>query len=235
MLKVAICDDDLEFLDGVAGKIISAFEKQGYSDVKCFTYESGNAIRNKYIEDKIDVVFMDIECAGESGFNIAKDLYVLDRNLAIVYMTNHSHYITKAFVCRPLGFVCKDNLEEELKFPILNVKEYLESRKKKIVLYDGKTPIELELAGIKLIEIFGHLMEITHNNKKIRIYGSLTRYEKDLEENGFIKISRSIIINTKYVKDMNAQEVILCDGENYKISRERAKKAHSIWLASKVQ
>lgn len=236
MLKVAICDDDLMFANEVIELIKNAFEQQGFSEVKCIAYDSGDAIRLNYIGDEIDIVFMDIECGNESGFDIAKDLYTIDNDLAIIYMTNHPHYITKAFVCRPLGFVCKSDLAEDLAIPIINATEFIERKKQKIVIYDRKVPIEFIIGRIKAIEIFDHVMEIVYNNnERIRVYSSLGKYEKELENRGFIKISRSVVVNSKYIKKIEQQELVLCDGEKYQVSRERSRYINKHWLAKKVR
>ena len=63
MIKVAICDDEKEYIDKIS-KIVSDIE-----DVKIYTYDSGYKILN--ILEEFDIFILDIEMPGISGMNLA--------------------------------------------------------------------------------------------------------------------------------------------------------------------
>ncbi len=57
---------------------------------------------------------MDIEFGNDIGFDVAKELQLIDSKLLIVYMTNYDHYVYQSFVCRPMGFIRKSNMEQDV-------------------------------------------------------------------------------------------------------------------------
>ena len=66
------------------------------------------------VRNNENIIFMDIEFGDTIGFQVARRLSMQDSQLAVVYMTNYEHYITEAFVCRPLGFIRKSHAEDDL-------------------------------------------------------------------------------------------------------------------------
>lgn len=100
-VRFAICDDDKVYAEKMKALILQTFHLP--QPVECVIYLNQEQILKCYREDKIDIVFMDIEFGDTIGFQVARRLSMQDSQLAVVYMTNYEHYITEAFVCRPLG------------------------------------------------------------------------------------------------------------------------------------
>lgn len=93
--------------------------------VECVIYLNQEQILKCYREDKIDIVFMDIEFGDTIGFQVARRLSRQDSQLAVVYMTNYEHYITEAFVCRPLGFIRKSHAEDDLQIAGQEIRHFI--------------------------------------------------------------------------------------------------------------
>ena len=55
--------------------------------VECVIYLNQEQILKYYREDKIDIIFMDIEFGDVIGFQVARRLSMQDSQLAVVYMT----------------------------------------------------------------------------------------------------------------------------------------------------
>ena len=104
-VRFAICDDDKTYAEKMKALILQTFQLP--QPVECVIYLNQEQILKYYREDKIDIVFMDIEFGDVIGFQVARRLSMQDSQLTVVYMTNYEHYITEAFVCRPLGFIRK--------------------------------------------------------------------------------------------------------------------------------
>ena len=114
MIRLAICDDDNENMSYMKEKINEAFIKSGYNDEIIYNlFNTGEELVNAHIANELDIVFMDIELENKSiGFDVARILCRQNKNIAIIYMSNHDHYVTKSFVCRPLGFIRKKYASE---------------------------------------------------------------------------------------------------------------------------
>lgn len=230
MIRFAICDDDVSYMNSITEIIQNSFNrcKRFDEQVECFLYKSGDELLKNYIKDSIDVVFMDIKCGDRLGFDIAKELVKITPNAGIVYMTNYSSYITQAFVCRPLGFISKNSIISDIDYTMTNVIDYLDEIKRIIVFRDGVKELKINANDIKCINVFNHRLYINLIDRDINIYGQLSDYEKVLLEYGFLKISRGVIVNAKYITNINGCDLYMSD-EKYRISREKAKDIYTAW------
>lgn len=225
MVRFAICDDDIQYIKRITQVIESAYEELKTLDeaCECILYSSGDALIKNFIRDEIDIFFLDIECGELSGFDIAKELLQRKKDLGIVYITNYPHYISSAFVCRPLGFIRKSAIEDDIKMPMINIIEFLEDKKQKVVFEGNKGNLTIYVTDILAVEAFEHELKITLIERVAECKGPLSKYEKLLEKYGFIKISRSILVNKKYITRIDANQIRLYDKIEYTISRRRVK------------
>lgn len=226
MIRFAICDDNYRYMQR-AGEIICAkFDELKTFDEECtcIFYRSGKELFENFEQDKIDIYFLDIECGEENGFDIARGLKKLNKNTAVVYITNYRHYIVDAFICRPLGFICKDTIDHDLCITMTNIIEYWEEKKSIIIFNIGKNKYTIEAYNIISVKACNHrvILNLT-DDKEVSIQGPLSGYEKKLKERGFIQISRGVLINKKFVSDVSHGKVTLSTGKIFTVSRRRIK------------
>ncbi|MGN0316898.1 MAG: response regulator [Lachnospira sp.] len=140
MVRFGICDDDIKYIESVESIICESFKQQDIfqEECQCILYSSGKELIERFIQDEIDIFFIDIECGEMSGFDIARQMIQKKRNLGIVYITNHMHYISDAFVCRPLGFICKDNFREDLRIALISIVDFLKETHQILTFYKGR-------------------------------------------------------------------------------------------------
>ena len=231
MIRFGICDDDREYAYSIKDIICQAFNKFKTfdDDAECIYYNSGKELLEKFEQDNIDIFFMDIECGEDSGFDIARELVKRTKDLGIVYITNHKHYISNAFVCRPLGFICKSNVQDDIIMPMMNIVEFLEDKKKTITFKDIKSDIQLKISDIIIVEVFNHKIQITLKDKIVECQGQLSKYEPSLMKYGFIKISRGILVNIEHITDIKGSEIYLNNDIKYEISRRRVNEVYEMW------
>lgn len=231
MIRFGICDDDREYMNSITGIICDVFEKMNTFNEpgECRLYDSGEALIEKFIEDEIDIFFLDIECGAVSGFDIARGLLRRRRDLGIVYITNYRHYMSKAFVCRPLGFISKSDIEEDIIPVMRSIMEFLEDKKRSITIETSKGLQQLYVRDIMAVEVFNHKLQIVLEDKMFEQKGQLSRYESQLFECGFIKIARGILVNRKSIDKINGNELQLVNGMKYTISRRRMNEVYQMW------
>ncbi len=111
MIKVMIVEDEPE-IRKILGKMI---EKQdGFTVVAaCGDFAGGITAFLKY---RPEVVFMDIDLAGESGLDCAKTITELEPKTKIIFATAHSEYMANAFEIYAFDYLVKPfNLERVAK------------------------------------------------------------------------------------------------------------------------
>ena len=85
MYRIAVCDDDENFLKDITQDITAYFEKEGVYH-KCVEYKSGLALLAD-IEDKklYDIYILDIEMPVYSGIDITKEITQYDPTPFIIF------------------------------------------------------------------------------------------------------------------------------------------------------
>jgi two-component system, LytTR family, response regulator len=193
------------------------------------------------ISKKPDLVFLDVEMTGGSGFDLLESLP--ERNFNVIFVTAHDHYALKAIKFHAIDYILKPIDVEELKNAVSNYK----SRKKENK--EGPADIEKLLAHMKMQRIkkvsiptsngieFISVDEILYltaersyckifltNNKSIMVSKSLNEIEELLPTDNFFRIHKSHTVNLAFVKKHIRTDggiVELSDGTKLYISRTK--------------
>ena len=197
-------------------------------------YLNQEQILKYYHEDKIDIIFMDIEFGDVIGFQVARRLSMQDSQLAVVYMTNYEHYITEAFVCRPLGFIRKSHAEDDLQIAGQEIRRFIGQKYSQFVFGGGTAVVEVPLYKVYAVEIYGHDMVILLADENIRVRDKLMRVEDELEAHDFVKISRGRMVHLKYVTAIEGKTVRLHENYEFAVSADKISMLKSRWLAYKM-
>ena len=103
MIKVAICDDEKEYIDKIS-KIVSDIE-----DVKIYTYDSGYKILN--ILEEFDIFILDIEMPGISGMNLAHIIREKRKEAIIIFLTNYDSYVFDGYEVGAFRYLSKVRMD----------------------------------------------------------------------------------------------------------------------------
>jgi two-component system LytT family response regulator len=158
---------------------------------------------------KPEVVFLDIQMPGETGFDL------LDRAEACfktIFVTAFDAYAIRAFEVNALDYLLKPINPERLARAIcrLNSKEdALASPARKLEYEDrlfidtGERSVFLKLSDIKCICGAGDYTEVyTADGRRTLVMKPLKEWEERLPEKYFSRIHRSTIINLEFVEKM---------------------------------
>ena len=214
-VRFAICDDDKTYAEKMKALILQTFQLP--QPVECVIYLNQEQILKYYREDKIDIIFMDIEFGDVIGFQVARRLSMQDSQLAVVYMTNYEHYITEAFVCRPLGFIRKSHAEDDLQIAGQEIRRFIGQKYSRFVFGGGTAVVEVPLYKVYAVEIYGHDMVILLDDENIRV-----------------KISRGRMVHLKYVTAIEGKTVRLHENYEFAVSADKISMLKSRWLAYKM-
>ncbi|ARV14786.1 LytR/AlgR family response regulator transcription factor [Polaribacter sp. SA4-12] len=183
-------------------------------------------------EQKIDLIFTDIEMPDFSGIDFIKSL---DNKPMFIFTTAYSHYAVEGFnlnaidyLVKPIPFhrflkaatraqnLLKLKIEEET--PIVDQK----ASPQFIFVKSEYENLKINLADIKYIESLKDYIKIhTHKEKPILTLSSLKNFEKKLGKLNFIRVHKSYIVSLKHIYSVQRNRIIIDDnwipiGLNYR-------------------
>ena len=201
------------------------------SDIGCVDEcGSGTEAIESIKDSKPDLVFLDIQMPECGGFDV---LEMLGTELppAIIFVTAHEEYALRAFEAGALDYLLKPFDDARFVRALARAKDkivhYLPQqprRPERLVVKEQGQVLFLDVADIDWVEAAGyyaclHVGSATHVMRR-----ALSELEKDLGEERFVRIHRSIIVNLERVRGLELQiggehEVTLKTGVRLRLSR----------------
>lgn len=154
-----------------------------------------------------DVVFLDVQLAGESGFDL---LPMLDRTVTVVFVTAFDRYAMRAFEVNALDYLLKPVVPQRLATTIarLGRPAEVEPTAAQDLTFEDRLFLRLDdrMAFIRVRDIVAILaagdnsdLELA-DGRQARTRKSLREWTDRLPEREFVRIHRSTIVNLAFVE-----------------------------------
>jgi len=173
---------------------------------------------------KPDLLFLDIELGDGKGFEI---FLFIEVDFPVVFVTAHDHYAVKAFKYNAIDYILKPvdpvEIEKALEkghtsreatqslLATLKSNDY-----SKIVLSDSQNVYLVDIKDVMYCQAIGNYTHFHLNeNKEIVISKTLKYYDEILQDDGFVRVHQSYLLNINYLDRFNKKdggEVILKSG-----------------------
>lgn len=165
---------------------------------------------------------------GMTGMEAARELRRLGSDVTIIFVTGAEEYVFEAFDVGAFHYLVKPF--EKVKFyevlkkainerEIVNAKNRI-TKEQGIVIKRGATTSKIYLCDICYIEVFNRKLIIHRRSDDMEIYGSLSDFEAMLSED-FVRCHRANIVNLRYVRDYDRNNVYLENGANVLMSKQK--------------
>lgn len=238
-LRAIIVDDELRGL-----KAIEKLLQLNCPDVEVVaSCMSAAEAELSITELRPELVFLDIAMPGKSGLEMLKDLK--DNTAEVIFITAHNNYMIQAFHFSAIDYLLKpiedDLLVNAVKRASLRIKDKLSHQRLETLLYNihqNGSPNKMKLCipsidGIQVVNIKDIIACEAKSNYTNLYFESDTTfcsskpihvYEDLLENNGFVRIHRSFLVNLAHIKEYRRGEggfVILSNGFEVEVSRRR--------------
>lgn len=210
MYRVAICDDEINQCAELEKEIIRFFEERAEACEVEVWYDSESLCR-EIKEYSPEILFLDIELPENNGVYVGKYIRETLGNdrMNIVFISHKTSYALELFQIHPYDFLIKP-VEVKLLYDTLTKILQLEDVQKKEFRYTfNKTGYAIP---------YGEILYFSSRNKTITIhkingestfyYGKLGDIVPELPFQ-FVCVSKSYIVNIKYIKSWKSDLVIL--------------------------
>lgn len=144
-MKFILCDDDILFQENLKERLLAVCSKRNViPEITCYTNPK-ELLWQK--DNQADVYFLDIEMPQMDGIDLAAFLKK-QQAAEFIFVSAYEHYVWNAMQVKPIAFVRKNRLEQDLEQALQAVLREIAEKKRTILLMEGKKPVTLRLQDI---------------------------------------------------------------------------------------
>jgi DNA-binding LytR/AlgR family response regulator len=229
-LQIIVIDDEPSAQKRITALLLQYSFFQS-STITCF--ETAEDYLNQYEKCSVDVLFLDIDMPGMSGFTLAGELRKHGDRTPIVFITARDDLVTQAFPYMAIGFVRKYCIENDLNFAMKTLKSVLSEQSPTITVKDStedkRKSLEIAVSDIYYIESHDHYTYIhTCNKKTYKMRKTLAQYMEDDMFKDFALINSGELVNLKIAR-LYHDKIILPDETCLSISRRKILDVHRFY------
>lgn len=226
MINIAICDDSES--DALAAiKVIRNTLNNLNQEAEIKYYLNAEEMQDKLLKknEPLDLLILDIDMPGVSGLDLAEKLRANNLKLLIIFLSNHEEFVFKAIEFQPFRYIRKIKLETEMPIAIQSaVKVIAANSDLQITLDTDDGNIRIKMSEILYYETEKRKVAvILKNGKKLIVNKNITEMQGYIQNEKFIMIHRSCVVNVDHVHNILNYAVILDSNETLIVSRPRYK------------
>ncbi len=228
-----IVDDEPVFRELIATLLAQRFPNIAVAGSAGSVQEGADLMR----EHKPDLLFLDVELGGMTGFDLLKRIGPAAP--LVVFVTAHEGYAVRAIKFNALDFLVKPFGAEEFDEAVNKALARLDREPRgstlPALLGSVVSDRQIALPDAKGLTVL-HLDDILHctsddaytyvhsrtEKKSILVTRPLSLFDEFLTEKGFVRIHQSHLVNSKHIKRYirgEGGEVVLSDNTNLPVSR----------------
>jgi two-component system, LytTR family, response regulator len=232
----AIIVDDERLARAELKKLLQAFPDIDVID------EAANAEEgvNKIDSQNPDIIFLDIQMPGKTGFDLLSDL---EKAPHVIFTTAYDEYALKAFEVNALDYLLKPIEPKRLADAVHKLEDEINKERTglngvnrgplteadQVFVKDGERCWFVKLSEIRLFESVGNYAKVFFGTNKPLILKSLNSLEERLDDRIFFRANRKHIINLRWIEKIEPYFnggllVELKGGEKIEVSRRQTVK-----------
>lgn len=203
-MRIAIIDDEKP-----ARSELEYLIREIEPDIDIVQASSGEEALALISWKEFDILCIDINLGDISGITLAKTARRICPDVEIVFATAYNHYAEDAFEVEALDYLLKPFSQEKVKAMLDKYKrKYSEVPLGKdniinrIPLNIGKRIVLVDISSIIYIESQNKNCIIHSTTGEYIDNSTLKSFEDKLKPNGFFRIQKSYLVNTKYITEI---------------------------------
>ena len=221
MLNIAIVEDSLPDVEQINAHI-NQWGKKEFEEVEVATYNDARSFLG-FFNGQFDIIFLDIMLPDKNGLDVAKSIRKKDETVVIVFTTNMKQYAINGYEVNALDFILKPVNYNRLALLLKKCIARIRQTSKNIVLRVPGNVYNIDVDYIVFVESRGHSV-IYHMKcgQTIKKRMTLREAEQQLPAMQFSRCSVSYLINLKYVRCIEGEDVIV-DDKKIKLTRSKSR------------
>ncbi|MFR5266608.1 LytR/AlgR family response regulator transcription factor [Clostridium sp.] len=217
MFKIAICDDD----EKIIYKIKKAIEEYKEDKFNISIYNSGEELLA--VEEKFDVIFLDVEMNIMNGIETAKAIRKYDKEVKIIYVTSYTDYMNLAFSVHAFGYLNKPIEKHDIHNQLDEVRAYLSEETEEVIEFlTIEGVVRINLSDICYFEYMNRCVKLKSLKESYVIKETMGNIAKRMKEYGFCIPHKSFTVNLFNVKSIKGYDIFMMDGTIIPLSQKKS-------------
>lgn len=221
MFRIAICDDDLNFISHIKKVLLNKDAKT--RELHISTFNNGDSLLNAHLETSFDIILLDVLMPLASGIDVARELRSYDKSVKIVFLTSSPEYAIDSYSVKASNYLLKPLDIEKLHDCLNELFKEIEKSTPCIYIKTLHSICKISLSEIEYLETQNkHVLFRLINQQTIESIEPLYEYELKLNlEEGFFKCHRSYMVNMQHIETYSTKEIKMQSGYRIPIARNR--------------
>ena len=225
MVRVAICEDDLFYMEREKNLIESYLQtREIRSEITTF---SSSIELTKAYANSFDIIFLDVEMDEMNGMEAAHWLRDKGAKSHIIFLSAYAEYLPEGYKVDAHRYLLKNDAKFDESFcecmDSVVAKIQMEESKIEIKIKDGIlsiSPSKIIYAESNVHKVTLYVIEQSGDIREYYMYDRLDNVQAKLERYGFLRIHQSYIINGEHLRKVYRYKAELIKDISLAISKK---------------
>ena len=227
MLKIAICDNDVNF-SGEFENMLYDIKKQEHLVFDLEIFGDGKELVDEICRKgkRYELIFLDIKMKEMDGLTAAKKIRQVDDLTMLIYVTSHESYAVEAYDVQPFQFLVKPVDFDTVYRYFMKAYEKLTKGPHYFLCGFNRNTHILRMSDIMYFKSNRRVIQVyTADGSLYKFYSKMDDLEErlKLEKADFWRIHQSYLVNVRYIDVISHDHVILKNKKALSISEDKRK------------
>ena len=220
-MHILICDDDAAFGTRMAEYVAAYFAARSILVQTAVCTSAGQALETPELE-LYQLAFLDVDMPGVNGMVLGRQLKQKCPGLKLVYVSAYLEFALEGYTVNAYRYLLKRDIVHTLPSCLDDLLAELTDQRKTLTVHHNRAATEIPLdqiyyleSDLRKINVYGE----TLHKPLCSYYGKLTDLPASLQEDGFLRVGRSFVVNMRYIRQISNYKVMLQNGVELGVSR----------------
>ena len=238
MLKIAICDDNIDELSDMVS-LIEEYRTRNHMEYTYTIFHNGFELMPVLEKGGVfDIYCLDIIMPTFTGIALAKEIRTLDQRAQIIFFTSSPEFALESYSVRAINYVLKPVTKEKLFYALTDALERIVKTQSASIIVKSSDGIQkILLSNLVYVEAMGK--KVVYHIISGRAIECAEQFsvvcENLMKEGCFIKPHRSYLINMSCIDTISSAGITLQTSALIPIAQGKIKKIKECYLAFQME
>ena len=221
-MHILVCDDDAAFSAKVAEYAATYFEAHEIPVQATVCSDPEQVLTIPDLE-LYRIAFLDVDMPQVNGIALGGQLRHRNPDICLVYVSAYLAFALDGYKVNAYRYILKRDVAKQLPSCLEDIyASMMQAGTKTLTVHHNRENIRIPLdqiyyleSDLRKINVYGE----TLHKPLCSYYGKLTDLPASLQEDGFLRVGRSFVVNMRYIRQISNYKVMLQNGVELGVSR----------------